>query len=228
MSDHTALLSSPGRDARDTAHPVHVATTENAGDNISQSEARAQLLRSAARRLRSIKYLPRGDAILRRMPSSAMAGTDDKAQNGYVMEALRTLLASDLPLEELVRMSFQPTLLNTELRRIRTELGREVEDAPSSFSVPSVSRAALRRTSSGSFSLDAGMALDCQAAALHGKRCTPSDPHTAPPLTSIFLYSVVSISYLQGNYVHSFVESLKQVQSGPVLFKACLSLYMSP
>ncbi len=159
-----------GRDAPNTSHPFNTAAAENSGGNISQLSGK--LLRSAARRLRRIKGLALSEAILRRIPSSTSAGTDGDAQTDFAMAALRTLLASDLPLEELVRLSFHPTLLDQELRRIRSDLGREAAADPALPSAPATAWAALRRKTSGSFSLDFNMAPDCQAAAaLHGKRC---------------------------------------------------------
>jgi hypothetical protein len=142
-------------------HPDHLAVgTTN--QNFAQSNPHVQLLRSAAQRLRRIKGLARSDKILRRLPSNSFA--DDAGSAECAMAALRTLLASDLPLEELVRMSFQPELLDRELRRIRGVNSRDATATPTPASAPAAARA------SGSFSFDFAMAPDCKAAALQGKR----------------------------------------------------------
>jgi hypothetical protein len=173
MPDTNPVVLASGHDAPiGAAHEnLHLEAAETAGNKSNQSNARAQLLRSAARRLRRIKGLARSDAILRRLPSSSI--TDGADQTDGAIVALRTLLASDLSLEELVRMSFQPELLGRELRRMQGELGREATVAcTTSARTPSRDPAAARAAmlASSSFSLDSAMAPDCQAAALNGKR----------------------------------------------------------
>ncbi len=156
--------------------PMHLGAEINHAQvgSISQSSNRTQLLRSAARRLRSTKRLTRSSTVLRRLPSSVIAGANDTGQPNCAIASLRTLLTSDLPWEELVHMSFQPELLDRKLRRIRAELSREATIArlTSTRTSPSgaaAARAVLRASGSFSKSLDSSLAQDCRAA-LPGRR----------------------------------------------------------
>ena len=69
-------------------------------------------LRRAVRRLRAVRKFASRDAILRKIRAGAGAG----AGGGASLASLRALLASDLPMEELVRLSFQPAALAQEVR----------------------------------------------------------------------------------------------------------------
>ena len=78
----------------------------------------ADRLRRAVRRLKAVQKFTSRDAVLRKIRSAAAA---DAASGGGSLAALRALLASDTPLDELVRLSFSPSALAKEIRRIRAE-----------------------------------------------------------------------------------------------------------
>jgi hypothetical protein len=97
---------------------------EDANMTPSKKKAKAPAgrMQRAARRLKVVNQFAGRDAIFDRIRKEGVRMVEEGGgETAEARASLRSLLASDLPLHELVLLSFDPARLAAELRRIRAE-----------------------------------------------------------------------------------------------------------